>query len=470
MRLFRCAAFCLASACALVVAPARAGNPTDALAVPPSGVIGLDNDAMLTPAFWIGQLPQPDQVLLDSAAITAQNARLLQLDPSMHDLRTLPSTLTRAQVQGWINQVSQLPQRPLYDENGARVPASVTALATDQLALDRVAETQGTRYGLVVRRAPFRSFPTDARVFTSDDDADIDRFQETAEFPGTPVAIVHASRDGQWLFVLSARYAAWTRKENVGEGSVQQVFAYAGRLPQRVVTGAVVETVHTRERPAVSQLRLDMGTAVPVLPDHPADQPVNGQSPYAAYVIDLPLRTASGALGFTPALVRRQADTSESYLPLTEGNIIRQAFKFLGERYGWGHDYDGRDCSGFVSDVYRSMGVQMPRDTGRQAGSPVLAHRSFSARDSHDARMQAVRELKVGELVYIPGHVMMVIGRVNGEPYVIHDTTGISYRDGSGGTRQVKLNAVSVTPLLPLMLDGGHSYVDRMTSIVHIRS
>ena len=43
-----------------------------------------------------------------------------------------------------------------------------------------------------------------------------------------------------------------------------------------------------------------------------------------------------------------------------------------------------------------------------------------------------MRALQVGDLVYIPGHVMMVIGRIGGEPYVIHDTTGITYRDADG--------------------------------------
>lgn len=443
--------------------------PLLALDVPPSGVIGIRDDAMLTPDFWMRQLAQPDQLLLDPAAIAAQNARLYQLDPSMRDLRTLPATLTREQVLQWIDQISQLPGKPLYDEQGARVSPSVLQGIVTQLARERVASSQDTRFGLIVRRSALRSFPTDLRVFTSNDDTDIDRFQETAEFPGTPVAIVHQSLDGQWLFVLSPRYAAWTRKENVAEGRAAEVLAYAGKTPQRVVTGASVQTVHTQEQPALSQLQLDMGVAVPWLVDHAADQPVNGESPYTSYVIELPVRTAQGGLALSPALLQRQAESADHYLPLTEANILRQAFKFLGERYGWGHAYDGRDCSGFVSDVYRSMGVQMPRDTSRQEGSPAFAHQPFSASDSHEARMKAVRALKVGDLVYIPGHVMMVIGQLNGEPYVIHDTTGISYRDERGQMRKVKLNAVSVTPLLPLMYDDKHSFVDRMTGIVHVR-
>jgi hypothetical protein len=80
--------------------------------------------------------------------------------------------------------------------------------------------------------------------------------------------------------------------------------------------------------------------------------------------------------------------------------------------------------------------------------------------------MRAVAALQVGDLVYIPGHVLMVIGFENGSPWVIHDVQGVSVRDG-GDLRRIPLNGVSVTPLLPLQFDAGHDYIDRMTAIVH---
>jgi hypothetical protein len=84
-----------------------------------------------------------------------------------------------------------------------------------------------------------------------------------------------------------------------------------------------------------------------------------------------------------------------------------------------------------------------------------------------------VRSLDVGDLVYIPGHVMMVIGHEHGTPYVIHDTTGISYfNDGTaasnGDITRVTLNGVSVTPLLPLLY-GRAPIVDHITSILRVR-
>jgi cell wall-associated NlpC family hydrolase len=460
----------LAAACLLLLLPHGAAlhaREAATLAVPPSGVIGVQ-DAQLDPAFWIRQAPDADKLILDAQTIAARNANLLRVDPTMHDLHELPGAIDRAQVLKWIGEVSKRPARALYDEAGRPVPATALDAQLAALALDKVPETQNTRFGLVVRRAALRSFPTNLRVFSHAGDTDIDRFQETAEFPGTPVAIVHASADGRWLFVVSPRYAAWVERDAVAEGTREQVLGYADKAPYRVITGAMERTVYTREQPAVSQLALDMGVRVPLAQGLAPDQPVNGQHAYSSYALELPVRQADGSLAFSPALLQKNTDTAADYLPLTRANLIRQAFKFLGERYGWGHAYDARDCSGFVSDVYRSLGVQMPRNTSAQAVSPGLDHTAFTEKDGRDVRERAVEQLQVGDLIYIPGHVMMMLGRIDGEPYVIHDTQGLSYRDG-GAMRRVKLNEVSVTPLRPLMFNDKQSYIDRMTSIVRIR-
>jgi len=157
-----------------------------------------------------------------------------------------------------------------------------------------------------------------------------------------------------------------------------------------------------------------------------------------------------------------------SYLPLTAGNLLQQSFKFLGERYGWGHSYNARDCSGFVSEVYRSFGVQLPRNTRDQGVSPAFDRIDFAPNDSHEKRLEMLQDLQVGDLIYIPGHVMMAIGYDEGMLYLIHDTTGITYRNENGIAR-VHLNGVSVTPLAPLLLDENRSLIDHIYSIQRIR-
>ena len=452
----------------LATQPLHARDQVSTLPVPPSGVLGV-GEAQLTPAFWIGLQSQPDKVILSRAQIEAQNAKLFAQDKSMHELAKLPATLNAAQVRGWIEDLAHPPAKPLYDVDGKPVPQATLKQIVDARARDAIPASQQTRFGLVVRRAALRTFPTTLRVFSHPGDTDIDRFQETAEFPGTPVVIAHATRDGRWLFVVSPRYAAWTEAKNIAEGSRDAVLGYANKTPYRIVTGAKVYTVYTREAPAVSQVELDMGTRVPVLTDLAADQAVNGQTPYAAHVIELPVRKADGSLAFSPALIQKNADTASDYLPLTPRNLITQAFKFLGERYGWGHAYDGRDCSGFVSDVYRSMGVQMPRNTSTQGVSPAFAKHTFSESSSHEERLQAAHALELGDMVYIPGHVMMSLGQWKGQPWVIHDVLGMSYRKADGSTRRVTLNAVSVTPLLPMLYGKDSTFIDHMTSNVRMR-
>ena len=445
-----------------------AATPPTALPIPAHGVIGVE-ERQLNAEYWIQRQARADRVVLDAQAIAAQNARLRELDASVHDLESLPATVTREQVRAWIASVSERPAQALYDERGQPIAAGVLDGLQEALDLEAIPAQQPLRYGLIVQRADLRAFPTPLRVFNSPDDHDIDRFQESGLFPGDPVAIVHESRDRRWWFVVSPLYTAWVEQRHVAQGEAAAVFGYGRRSPQLIVTGATARTVYTPEQPQLSQLQLDMGVRVPLLAEWPPDRPVNGQHPYTAHVIVLPLRGDDGRLSFAPALLPKNQDTAERYLPLTKANLLRQGFKFLGERYGWGHSYNARDCSGFVSDVYRSFGVSLPRNTRDQAVSPALNRIAFGEQDDRAARMKAVRELQVGDLIYIPGHVMMVIGERNGEPYVIHDTTGISYRDGEGRVARARLNGVSVSPLTPLLFDEAHSYVDRITSIQRIR-
>jgi hypothetical protein len=434
---------------------------------PVQDIIGIE-EAHLTPGFWIAKLRSPDRVLLDRAAIVAQNARVLQVDPSMHDLEALPDSLTRERVAAWIEDLAEPPADPLFDAAGEPVSATALAAIVDNRNLAAIPERQATRYGLVVRRAALRTFPTTLRVFRASGNTDIDRFQESALFPGAPVVMAHESRDGRWWFVVSYRYAAWMEKQFVAEGSADDVFGYGRQGPWRVVTGATVDTVYTPELPALSELQIDMGVQLPLLHEWPADQPVNGQQPWYAHVVRLPVRRDDGSLELLPALLQKNADTAGDYLPLTGANIVRQSFKFLGERYGWGHSYEARDCSGFVSEVYRSMGVTIPRNTSAQSVSLALEKRLFDETDSRAERLAAIRSLEVGNLVYIPGHVMMVIGMIDGEPWVIHDTTGFGYLTPEGRMQRIGLNGVSVTPLMPLQANENDSYVDRMRSIVRV--
>ena len=446
----------------LATSPRTEGVPQTILGVP--GV----TEAQLDPGFWIKRQASADAPLLDAATVAARNANLFARDASMHDLTAMPVTLTGAQVRSWIDGMSSRPTRTLYDTQGKEIQASNLDALAANLALDAIPANQTTRFGLVVARAPMRSFPTLQRVFSRLGDTDIDRWQESAEFPGTPVVIAHGSADGKWLFVISPRYAAWMPAQFVAEGSRDKVLAYhTNEAPYRVITGAKPRLVYTPDNAALSELQLDMGTRVPdVGATHAAT--IQGQAPAYHWTVRVPQRLDDGSLDFALALLPRNEDSHLGPLPLTRANIINQAFKFLGERYGWGHDYNSRDCSGFVSEIYASMGLILPRNTSAQAVSPVFKRTHFENTDARETRMAAINALDVGDLIYIPGHVMMYIGRIGDTPYVIHDTNGGTVLDANGVPKSLKLNGVSVTSLTSLHMDADTDYIDRITNIVRV--
>ena len=115
---------------------------------------------------------------------------------------------------------------------------------------------------------------------------------------------------------------------------------------------------------------------------------------------------------------RAPPDVAADYLPLTRANMLRQAFKFLGERYGWGHSTTTRATAAASSPrstaAWACSCRATPRDQAREPGAEP--HRASADNDSHAKRVAVVRELQVGDLVYIPGHVMMVIGHERRRP------------------------------------------------------
>ncbi|MGH8089373.1 MAG: SH3 domain-containing protein, partial [Stenotrophomonas sp.] len=165
-----------------VPGPTLWAQPADTPRDNHGGVPGL-NAFMLEPSLWASFVPQPDRQMLSRAGIDAQNARMRAEDTSIHDLRALPATLPRARVRADIQALSRWPEKALFGEDGKPVAASARAAIEANLGLDTIPAERPLQYGLVTHRAALRAFPTALRVFTTQGDTDIDRFQETALFP-----------------------------------------------------------------------------------------------------------------------------------------------------------------------------------------------------------------------------------------------------------------------------------------------
>ncbi|WP_438862462.1 C40 family peptidase [Neptunicella sp.] len=430
-----------------------------------SDVVGV-NYAQLSPDYWLAKVNEEPAPLMTQGQIQAFNQQLIDSDPHVVDpLSFYPATLDKQKLTDLIHSISSIPSSARFYADGSELSASDFKTYTDNLALDSIQSSNPVRYGMAVTREILRTFPTHERVFNQGMDTDLDRFQETGIFPGDPVAVLHASKDNQWYLVQNYHYLAWVPQSAIALSDKDTIRSYAQAEPFVVVTGSKAYTTFVPEQPQISEIQLDMGTRLPLVKAEDLPTQLYGQNPYASYMVRLPVRDEQGKLHITSALIARSQDMHVGYLPMTSKNIITQAFKFLGERYGWGHDYNGRDCTGFVGEVYKSFGMKLPRNSGEQGHGQYGLNNRFDKQSTTEQKLAVIQRMQVGDLIYIPGHVMMYLGDDNGQPYIIHDVKGLGYLDENGQMYRGTLNGVSVTPLLPLRLSETTSYVDRIYNI-----
>lgn len=425
-------------------------------------VPGITED-MLAVDFWIDRIGK-DRARMTPVEIDRLNTTNFARGESLYDLSAFPNQVSRERVLALIDGTSRVPGAPRYYADGGQVPGEEFAALEASVKRDAIPAEVSVRWGMVVQRGSMRSYPTNTQMYKDPRDIDLDRLQETGVFPGQQVALLQESADGEWWFAVNYHYAAWLPKAAVAVGNRAEIETWLQSDKRLVVTGAQVETNYNPEEPRTSRQLLDMGVSLPLLSPRDSGFSVHGQNPHASYIVRFPVRDEAGKLEFEPALIARGRDVRVGTLPYRPSLVLRQAFKFLGERYGWGHDYNGRDCTGFVGEVYKAFGILMPRNSGQQGHSGFAPTRFFAEGD-REARLKALGELNVGDLIYIPGHVMLYIGSLDGEPYVIHDVTGLSYFDGDGTLYSGILSGVSVTPLKPLRLSRDKSYVDAIYAI-----
>lgn len=433
-------------------------------------VIGM-SEAQLSSSHWVNKITENNTPLMSQMSITKFNQSLVQTNPYIVDPLALPERLGKTQLLEKINRISKPSNDKLFYDNGDQLNENDYASYIENTNQNTVIAENTVTFGLVVKRSVLRTFPTLDRVFKWGKDRDLDRFQESGVFPGDAVAILHVSKDEQWYLVQAYNYLAWMPKKDVAIGNKSDIATFKNNENFIVVTGSKVFTNHVPNHARLSNVQLDMGTRLPLAKRSEYSNVLYGQNPFANYTVKFPSRDSDGKLVVQLALIARSQDVHVGYLPFTKQNLVKQSFKFLGERYGWGHDYNGRDCTGFIGEIYKSFGLLMPRNSGQQAKGDY-GRNHFFAKDTVKAdKLKVINQMQVGDLVYIPGHVMMYLGLEKSMPYIIHDVKNFGYMDERGEVYRGTLNSVSVTPLLPLKdYMSLTDYVDSITNIKRIRA
>jgi len=388
---------------------------------------------MKTAGFWISRHPTPDKIIFSSDEIVRFNARIekeLKLTRNIIGLTTVLSEELKSSLEKPLKDFS----KGFYLKAGRPGSEFFDRIKT-RMNLAAVPAEIKTQFGLIVRFADQRFFPTEEGLYAQSMDFDFDELQNSDLDIGTPVAIMHQSQDGDWLYVESPLSAGWVRADKVAVCNLEELKNFLSSPSFVVVTRAKAD-IYLDSQMTSHYDYVRMGVGFPLMK----------RLPNGLYEVGLCLRDENGRAVFKTGYLRPE-DVHEGYLPYTPRNVMEQAFELLNSPYGWGGMNGEQDCSRFLQEVFATVGITLPRNSSAQAKvGKLLAE--FKQETIQSRKLETLSQQAVGgiTLLRLPGHIMLYLGIVDGRPYAIHATWG--YREPTAkGDRVRVINRVVVSDL-----------------------
>lgn len=314
--------------------------------------------------------------------------------------------------------------------------------------IDRFIHWKQPEYGLITKACDLKLLPSEKPLLSNKEEPDLDRNQLSGLNIGDQAVIYGISPDGEWFIAVTDAGAGWIKRGMIGIGSKTEVLNFTNEQSRMVLIDP-----NSRIQTGDLNFTADMGCSFPI-------------NDYLRRTILIPQRNAKGNLRFTTGVIIDEA--VRDHLPKTVHHLIRQAFKYLGHPYAWGdHDSEGYgpDCSRLVRNVLRSMGFDPPRNSQEQlaAGKKRIELASFK----NNQRLNRIKKLAPGSLLFTPGHVMIFLGEDQNEVYVIHALYNYKQKTNNG-EESVKVKQVTVSGLtLGTGTDTG-SILDRLTEAIEV--
>ncbi len=415
---------------------------------------------MERPEFWIKKIKNPTNPLLTPEEVEKMNEEnLRKQDLHLSRIKDLKEDWTGEEILSFLKEDWENFGRTGevgYAESGTPPGESLRNELRNKLNRNALRESNRMLFGLVVKRTDIRVFPTDEPLPRHDG---FDRFQHSSISPGSPIGIYHFSQDREWAYVQTQMIRGWIRTDHLAiAGERSEVADYEGAKDRLVVTG---NFIHVFGDPSFQQslFHSQMGDSFPLL-GLPGEMKI-GNPCY--YIISIPRKESNGHLTFRKGYIRRDEDVHRGFLSYTQANLARQAFKMLNHPYGWGDRLDGRDCSRFIMDLFRTFGILMPRNSKEQAWVGVDLGR-VEGKSSREKRKVLDQAIPLATTLRLPGHIMLYLGRDKGRHYVIHSLWGIQ------GSEKVETIGKVVVSDLSLGGKGPNgSLLDRITRMRTIR-
>ena len=108
------------------------------------------------------------------------------------------------------------------------------------------------------------------------------------------------------------------------------------------------------------------------------------------------------------------------------------ANELLDQPYGWGGLYQNRDCSAMIQDLFTPFGIWLPRNSKAQAKKGGTYFDLSTLPPNKKESLIIKNSIPYLTLVWLPGHIMLYIGKNNDKAIVFHNIWGLRTTDELG--------------------------------------
>lgn len=439
-KMIRCAAVLLSAAIITAAVPGQEAFGANLM----PGV----SEEMCEGSYWSGGISEKT---VSRAKIKKLNQSFLaEKDCFMYDLKAQETVIDGLALNERISKSARADADSFvdksYDKDGNKNGADYfEPFVANTINPDAKAE-QNVLYGIAVNRTTMNMFPTDMMILDDPGDYDFDNLYVTALRVNEPVLILSQSADKKYYLARSDCYTGWVNAEDIGICADRAEWLFAWDTEDKktlVVTGWSVYTGASNTSPELSEKLLTMGTTLELAYPSEYEGTVQNRTGYHNYVVYMPVRRDDGSFAQKLALIPANEDVHVGYLKLNSKNIADVVMGTLGQPYGWGGMLKSDDCSGFIRDVYRCFGLNLPRNTTWQKAMPV---KSYDLADmSDEEKLEIIKKLPLGSTMYFPGHGMMLLGVKDDKVYVISSVSSVMDPEKEG--KRMRLRGVVINTL-----------------------
>lgn len=417
----------------------------------PTLLPGTDR-SMLTAGFWISRHPSPDTLVLTTEQIVELNRHIETELKSVVDITRVSFPYSGSDIATTMQKdIDLLRSKSRYLASGRQVSDSFYARLAEDMDFPAINPVMTPDYGVVIQFADQRILPTLEPLYGDPSDVDFDSLQNNALDMGTPLLILHWSRDMKWAYVRSSLSAGWVESQHIARCSTEAIEDFIH--PDRIVV-ALRPKADIYRNPALtySEEYVQMGVRLPLI-----------EAQENAYQVLIPLRDSLGYLVKQDGYILKN-HANEGCLPYTARNILLQAFEMLNTPYGWGGMYGEQDCSRYIQQIFATVGINLPRNSADQARVGKMVAQ-FHPDTPESAKISSL-DLAVGGIttLYMKGHIMLYLGKADFLPFAIHETWAFRMRNGDQDA-SYKVNRVAVTDLDLGSGTRNGSLLDRLSSV-----